>query len=227
MNIVIIDKDSNFCSELSGFLKSNGNLNVVKAFNNTVDAINYIEKQNKFLELVMLDLEIPNINIDAIIDSLPKNCNLIALSEISETVKKYINYPYFQRIFQKPIPFSTLLNYLNFQNGIETLEHIKKEVLSRLSKIGFNLNHTGTFYLAESVAVAIKSKSKKLSEIYTLLAYNHNTDPKLIGWSINNAINKVIKTCNAETLQDFFKINSTQKLTAKYIINFFINYMHI
>ena len=34
-------------------------------------------------------------------------------------------------------------------------------------------------------------KMKKLSDIYTFIAYNHNTEPRIIGWSINNAINKV------------------------------------
>lgn len=226
MNIVMIDKDISFGIELGKFLRNNSDLNIIKVFNNGDDAISYMEKNDILLELVMLDLEITNINIEKIVDSLPKYCNLIALSETPEILKKYINYPYFQRIFQKPISFSTILNYLNFQNGIESFENTKKAVLKSLSKFGFNLNHAGTGYLTESVVIALRGKIKKLSEIYTLLAYNHDTDPKIVGWSINNAINKAVKSCDKEQMQDFFKITPEQKLTAKYIINYFINYYH-
>ncbi len=165
-----------------------------------------------------------NIDINNITTAISKGCNIIALSEIPETVKSYINYPYFQRIFQKPISFSALTNYLSIQNGIETLEDSKKAILEILSDLGFNLNHSGTMYLIEGIAIAIRYKIKKLSEIYTLLAYNHNVDPKIIGWSINNAINKAIKSCNEDKLQNFFKIYDNRKLTAKYIISYFLNY---
>lgn len=224
MNIVMIDNDYNFCDNLTKYLKSCGQMNVINVFNNSGEAVNYIEKNNKLLELVMIDLEVPNININSIISSTPKGCNIIALSEIPETVNNYINYPYFQRIFQKPISFSALTNYLSIQNGIETLEDSKKAILGILSDLGFNLNHSGTMYLIEGIAIAMKHKMKKLSEIYTLLAYNHNNDPKIIGWSINNAINKAIKSCNEEKIQNFFKIYDNRKLTAKYIFSYFLNY---
>lgn len=224
MNIVMIDNDYDFCDNFTKYLKSCGEMNVVKVFNNCYDAVNYIEKNNKLLELVMIDLEVPNIDINNITTAISKGCNIIALSEIPETVKSYINYPYFQRIFQKPISFSALTNYLSIQNGIETLEDSKKAILEILSDLGFNLNHSGTMYLIEGIAIAIRYKIKKLSEIYTLLAYNHNVDPKIIGWSINNAINKAIKSCNEDKLQNFFKIYDNRKLTAKYIISYFLNY---
>ena len=97
-------------------------------------------------------------------------------------------------------------------------------VLKNLSKIGFVLNHAGTSYLAEATAISMKTKIKKLSDVYTLIAYNHNCDPKLIGWSINNAINKAVKSSTNNQLQEFFNINDNTKLTAKYIVNYFLSY---
>ena len=99
MNIVMIDKDNIFCNNLIQYLKSNGELGQVKIFNNGNEATDYIVKNGKILELIMLDLEVPNIDISHIVDNLSKQCNIIAFSEEPNTLKKYINYPYFQRIF--------------------------------------------------------------------------------------------------------------------------------
>jgi len=224
MNILMIDEDNNFCEDLSKFLKNNGDMNVISITNNTLDAIENIKDYNKILELILLDLENINIDVDYIVDSAPKNCNVIAFFKTIETAKKHINNPYFQRIFQKPIAFSTFLNYINLQNGIENLEKAKKNILRILSDLGFNINHSGTIFLVEAVVFSKRNKIKKLSDIYTIIGCNHNTDPKIIGWSINNAIKKAVKSGNAHHINSFFKLQDTQKLGAKYIISFFSNY---
>lgn len=224
MNIVMIDKDNNFCDNLTKYLRGNGELGPVKVFNNGIEATDYVIKNSKILELIMLDLEVPNVDISFLVDNLSNQCKIIALSEQADTIKKYINYPYFQRIFEKPIAHSTILNYLHLQNGVETLENLKKNVLKNLSEIGFALNHAGTAYLAEATAISMRTKIKKLADVYTLIAYNHNCDPKIVGWSINNAINKAVKSSTENQLQDFFNIHDNRKLTAKYIVNYFLSY---
>lgn len=224
MNIVMIDKDNIFCDNLTKYLKSNGELGPINVFDNGTEATDYITKNGKLLELIMVDLEISNIDIPYLIDNISKQCNIIGLSDKQEILKKNINYPYYQRIFEKPIACSTILNYLQLHNGVETIENLKKKVLKNLSKTGFALNHAGTSYLAEATAISMKTKIKKLSDIYTLIAYNHNCDPKIIGWSINNAINKVVKNSQDNKLQEFFNINDNSKLTAKYIVNYFLSY---
>lgn len=223
MNIVMIDNDYNFCNNLAQFLKSHGDFNVLKIFNNR-DSIEFINDNKKNLDLIMVDMEVQDITIEELLAIIAKNCNIIAFSENKKTVDKYINYPYFQRIFQKPISFSIILNYLSIQNGIETFEDYKKTVLNTLSKLGFNINHAGTMYLADGTTIAIKNKLKKLSEIYILIAHIYNTDPKIVGWSINNAINKTVKSDKIDKIQSFFNIQTGQKLTAKYIISYFLTY---
>lgn len=224
MNTVIVEKDKNLGISLAKYLKSCGAINVVNVFNEITDFINFTRNNVVSLNLIILDLEIPNLNIDKFVSSITNECNIIALTAELNEFEDYINFPYFQRIFQKPVSFSALLNYICIQNHIEIVNNSKKFVLHTLSELGFNLNHSGTNYLAEGASLAVKNKVKKLSEIYTLLAYNHNTDPKIVGWSINNAINSVAKSQDEKKLQSFFKIYDNRKLTAKYIINYFLNY---
>lgn len=224
MNIVIIDIDYNFCNGLAKFFKNSGNFNIAKTFNNIHDALSYIDENKKMLDLIIVDLEFENKDVDTLLSIASKNCNVIAFSENLEIIDKYINYPYFQRVFKKPISFSVILNYISLQNNIETFENYRKNVLKNLSKLGFNINHSGTSYLVESTTLAVKTKMKKLSDIYTLIAYNHDTDPKIVGWSINNAINKTVKISKNNELQTFFNIQKGQKLTAKSIISHFVNF---
>ena len=42
MNIVMIDNNYSFCDGLSKYLKSNGDIKVLKYFNNNSDALKYI-----------------------------------------------------------------------------------------------------------------------------------------------------------------------------------------
>ena len=221
MNIVMIDNDYCFCDKLAKTFKSNGDFNVIANFNNFNDALTYIKENKSILELIIVDLEVTNVDIDILGTTISENCNIIVMSELQDTIDRFLNYPYFQRIFKKPISYSAILNYVSIQNNIETYDNYKKKILKTLSKLGFNIKHAGTTYLAEATILAVKNKIKKLSDIYMLLAYNHDTDPKIIGWSINNAINKVIKCTNPDDLYTYFNITANQKLTAKAIISHF------
>ena len=224
MNILVIDNDYEFCDNLANYIKSCSQTNIVNIFNNYFQAINFIREKDKFPELILLNLDIPNININEFIRTTPKNCKVVALSCVSETISKYINFPFFQRIFQKPIEPSILAKYLNLQNSIETVVISKSSLLEIFPTLGFNLNHSGTMYLIDGITVAVKNKLKKLSDIYALLASSYNNDPKIIGWSINNAINKAILSSGEEKIQSFFKIQDNRKITAKYIFSYFLNY---
>lgn len=226
MNIILIDSDYIFCDRLVDYFKNNGNFKILETFDDAQKAVVFINENKNIINLIILCLDIQNIDLvlNTILDEKSKNCNVIVLSEFTETLEKHINNPYFQKVFKKPLAFSNLLNYICIQNKIDTFENCKRKVLKSLSNLNFNINHAGTTYLAESTALALKNNLKKLSDINTLVAYNHNTDPKIIGWSINNAINKAVKISEPNKLNNFFNIQDSQKLTAKYIINYFIHY---
>ena len=224
MDIIIIDKDDLFSTTLGQYIKGCGDFNILNTFSTYSETHNFMADKRNTYELAILDLELPNLNIDEFLEDLPKGCNVIALTSYKEKLLEYVNFPHFQRIFLKPVPLSNLLAYISIQNGIETYENLKNFMIQSLAELGFNLNHSGTQYLIEGTILALKSNIRKLAEIYTLLAYKHSEDPKIIGWSVNNAINRAIKHCEEGVLYNFFKIYDNRKLSAKYIISYFINY---
>lgn len=224
MNIIIIDKDESFSNTLSQYFKSCGEFNVLKTFSNYAETASFMDDKRNIYELAVLDLELPNLNIEKFLNELPNGCNVIASTTYKEKLVDFNNFPYFQRIFFKPINFSDFLTYISIQNGIDTYEGVRKFMIQNLAELGFNLNHSGTKYLIDGTILAMKSNVKKLSDIYTLLAYRYSEDPKIIGWSVNNAINRAIKHCDESKLHNFFKIYDKRKLSAKYIISYFINY---
>lgn len=223
MNIVIIDKDYDFCNSLSKYLSSSGNLESFQLFSNYTEAMYFIKINNKKIDFILFDFNVSDIDINSLVDNTPKNCNLIAFSSEKKIIQEYINFPHFQRIFKKPIPFSALLHFFNFKNKFETLNDFKEFFLQTLAELGFNLNHSGSTYLMEGTIYAIRNKTKKLTDIYNFLAITYDTTSKIIGWSINNAINHAVKKGNEKKIQSFFRIYDNRKLTAKYIINHFVN----
>ena len=223
MNIVIIDKDYEFCNSLSKYLNSNGNLESFHFFHTNTDAMKFIKTHKKKIDFILFDFNVSDIDINNLVENTPKNCNLVAFSSEKKIIQEYINFPHFQRIFKKPISFSALLSFLNSKNNLEALNDFKEFFLQTLAELGFNLNHSGSTYLMEGTIFAIRNKTKKLSEIYDFLASNYDTTSKIIGWSVNNAINHAIKKGNEQKIQNFFRIYDNRKLTAKYIINHFVN----
>lgn len=221
MNIVVIDNDLKFCDSLSRYLKSSGNLESLNTFHTNIDAIHFIETHKEKLDFIMFDFDTTDIN--ELIEKIPKTCNLIAFASEKHIFQKYVNSPHYQRFFEKPVSFPALLSYLDSKNTTEAMEDFKNFFLQTLSELGFNLKHSGTTYLLEGTIYAIKNRTKKLSNIYEFLAITYNTTSKIIGWSINNAINRAVKNGNEKDIQSFFRIYDNRKLSAKYIINYFVN----
>lgn len=224
MNIVMVDTDYNFSLSLSQFLKGSGNIDTVGIFEKTSEAVSFFRSTNKKMEFVLFDLSVPDLVLDSFVHSVPSNATFIALTNDTDTLYKYNNYPFFQRLFLKPLSFSSFLNYLLFQNE-DFLNSARTFMLDALSNLGFNINHSGTIYLIEASIFVIRNKITKLSEVYSALACSANTDPKIIGWSINNAIHHAIKCDNGYRMQSFFKLCDKQKISAKYIINYFANFI--
>lgn len=223
MNIIIIDPDDTFCKSTSQYLKSHSGINTLKTFPSVSHAMPFLDSNQPLLDLIIFNFAVLDVNIRELNSHIPKDCGLLAITEEDTDIQAYINYPYVQRVFQKPISCSDLMLYLSIQNHIETFDNTKKFIVDMLSKIGFSQNHVGTDYIIQGTIIAKRNQLKKLSDIYNLVAYQYHTEPRLVGWSINNAINHALKSSSEKKIQDFFQIYDNRKLTAKYVINYFVH----
>ena len=223
MNIIMLDKNEIFGKELEEYLRIHGISNTVTVFNTMRNSISYFAKHPYGIDLILFNFEIIDFELQCFMDSIPGGCSVIGIASSKNDINSFINYPHVQRIFINPISTYTIFDYLIKYNSHLIQDNTKIIISQILNELGFSANHSGTTYILEGSMFARKNKISRLSDIYTFVAFNYNTEPRLVGWSVNNAINHAIRTGNEKKIQSFFKITDNQRLTAKFIINYFMN----
>ena len=83
MNCIIVDDDKVSCKILEGFVKKSSSLNLVGVFNDSVAARNILTERND-IDLVLLDIQMPEMNGFDFIGSLDYPPNIIIVSAAEE-----------------------------------------------------------------------------------------------------------------------------------------------
>ncbi len=83
MNCIIVDDDKVSCKILEGFVKKSSSLNLVGVFNDSVAARNILTER-KDIDLVLLDIQMPEMNGFDFIGSLDYPPNIIIVSAAEE-----------------------------------------------------------------------------------------------------------------------------------------------
>ncbi len=84
-----------------------------------------------------------------------ENTKYIVYSSNTKTIKKYLNNPFIQRVFQKPLNITNFSKYLNNYCGLLDNEKICDTIFETLVKVGFLRSWIGTSYLAEAIELAL------------------------------------------------------------------------
>ncbi len=218
MNVLIVDKDKAFTKSISKILKNDKGISKIYIYENeTISQTKLTESQSNY-ELSIIDLD--SINQDNFF--LNDHSKYIVYSSNSKTIKKYINNPQIQRIFQKPINLQNFTKYLNNYCNLLHEDTQKGNIYDSLISLGFSTQSIGTTLLADSIKTAKQNCYINLKEIFSIVAKKNNTTSQKVLWSINNAINGMLISNYRKTYIDYFKIYDGRKPTPKFIIDFFV-----
>ena len=118
----------------------------------------------------------------------------------------------------------TFLNLL----PLETYEEKVRKILVNLK---FDFKYIGTIYLLESILYCLDHSDLYLCEnltknVFSILAQKYNSTPDNIKWSISRSITHLYENSSntdKQRLSLFFKLDGTQKPTAKLIICSILN----
>jgi DNA-binding LytR/AlgR family response regulator len=83
MNCIIVDDDKMTCKLLEGYVKKSTSLNLIGTFNDSVDARNILTER-KDIDLIILDIQMPEMNGFDFIGSLENPPNIIIVSAAEE-----------------------------------------------------------------------------------------------------------------------------------------------
>ena len=226
MNVLIVDQDKNFSSAMNHFLSESKNLFSIDIYNDKENFNKLLLDDSSSYDISFLDVDLIGNDIASIHNKYP-NCKIIGLTSNNKSLFKNINKPVFQRIFRKPVDVSDISSYLKIQNKIKfnrkTTIDSSKAALRKLSELGFNVSLNGTIYLSECISIAIQKKLLKLKEIYNEYSKISQIDSNLINWSINYAVDQANNDFKNEKLTNFFGTYDYRKVTAKLIIDYFVN----
>ncbi len=220
MNVLIVEKDSNFGGVLKEEISKSSVVKLVDLFS----SLEFLSKiQN---EVTKYDISI--INIDLLSNEIEQvskiSKSIVAITSNSKTFNKHVNSSLFQRVFKMPIDISDFIVYLNKQFGLykKNPKHVNDtNILFKLSELGFNISHSGTRYLVDSIKISISSNIDKTKIIYEELSKKYMVKASVITWAIYNSVDCAYSNDYDGKMERFFRIYDGRKPTPKYIIEFF------
>ncbi len=127
MNCIIIEDDKLSLRIIEEFVNKTAELNLVESYNNAVDAINTINRDSN-IQLIFLDVELPDMSGMEFLDSLDINPQVIIISSKDKYAVDAFNHEVTDYLV-KPI------NYARFYKAIERARK-RHQVRNGLDRIG-------------------------------------------------------------------------------------------
>ena len=218
MNVLIVDKDKCFVSAISKMIKKDSQVSKVKVYNDELSLSHTLNELETEYELGFIDLD--TVSTTDFINN--ENTKYIVYSSNAKRIKKYINNPFIQRVFQKPINLTNLSKYLSNYCNVLTNTQTENNIMQELTSIGFNQSSKGTQYICEAIEGAIKGVAKSTKDICTYVAQKNSATSNQVLWAINNSINSMLKSNYRKTYLDFFNIIDNRKPTPKLILDYYV-----
>jgi two-component system, LytTR family, response regulator len=104
MNCIIVDDDKLSCKIIEEFVKKSSSLNLIGSFSDSVEARNILTQHND-IDLVLLDIEMPEMNGFDFLLSLDNPPNIIIISSAEEYAYKAFDFNVVDYLL-KPITYS-------------------------------------------------------------------------------------------------------------------------
>lgn len=184
--------------------------------------------KNKIVDIVLLDLNLPDISGMEILKYIEKNKikkyinsilivsgrhDLISLMSQNQYVFSYVTKPYSLENIQSKL--ASMINYKNDENIIEKINN-------ELKILHYNFSYNGTRYLSETIYEIYRRKNKNSDNlkknIYPIIAIKHQKSIETICGNIKQATNAMYFDCEENVLKKYFHYSYCIKPKVKEVI---------
>ena len=221
INILIIEKDINYCNKIINILNNNINLKfcIFLSFNKEVKKL---MNEIKFT-MVFIDDDLLTIHSN-LLDNY-KTHILIMTSNNTNNVFK-TNYTYINKNNINKEISSIILKILNSSNIKE--HNLMLEIKKELNFLGYNPKYYGTQYISEAIYILINNgfyndKDNLEKYVYPAIAKKHNKSINTIKCNIINATDIMICECEEKRLKKYLGYYDFSKPGPKKIIESIIS----
>lgn len=222
-NILIVEKDVNYCIDLINIIiKNHKELKLVGVATTVDDALNCIK--NDCIDIILINAEMIK---DIDIKYLKKYENSIIILTNSNTkfVCKYYTQSY--QIINKQEDIGILnqkLNDLVLKNRkVYNVKDLREIIKDELIHLEYNQTYKGFDYLIETLFLLINleeySEDNLSKNIYPIVAKKFDTSPSNVKYNIRNATVTMYFDCPVDKLSNYLGFNvSSKKPKTKTII---------
>ena len=230
IKVLIIDDNYEYVQNLFNILNENidNDIKIEKICGDGKIALDYILNSN--IDVILLDLNIPNINGIEILKIMKKNNidkDVIVITGESDMLINLIeNNLTVKKILFKPFKVEDLINIL--QDIIQDSLNDKKmnKILNLLNIFNFNKATIGYNYIKQCINYCIEKKYRnvsKIKDLYKEVSLTSNPISELnMSWNISKSIQTMSKLTDNRILEKYFHSNTlpTPKIFINQILKF-------
>lgn len=230
LNMLIVEDNIFQCKQLINFISSsNPEIKLYKMCFSGKEALQEIKNNN--IDIIFLDLKLPDISGNNIIDFIQKNNlekyknSIIIISSYLHLFPHLLKNPYIYATISKPINIELLNTYIksliNEKRYLLNENIIKSQIDKELEYLHYNLSHIGSIYLRECIYLIyihndyISNLSKK---VYPIIAKKFSVSPNNVKCNIFQATNISYFESDEEILNKYFNRYLISKPKTKDVI---------
>lgn len=193
------------------------------------DNIHFVEKVVNEINVKSLDINISRISTSfesAVCSAFQYNPDIIfSDTKISQESNSFLfkNYPNNLLVMNENEVFRfDILEHIHTLTEVKNKERIREKIIRELKSLGYDLKHSGTYYLIDTILMISLNKNKKTanlqSGIFPLIAEKYNRTTFNVKASINRATDCMYAECNIERLKEYFHFSVDTKPTVKQVV---------
>lgn len=235
-NVLIIEDDPYYSQQLLNNISKN--ISDIKVFNISFSAEDSLEiLKNKLVDIILLDLKLPNMSGIDIIHYLEKNNfykyknSIIIISGEVSYLHPLCSSSYVFSYHNKLEGYDNIIISLKQLISEKMEQHqnntIKEKISKELRELNYNPSYNGTKYLAETIFEIFKVKDdfdgKIEKNIYSILSKRYHKTTNTIYNNIKQATNIMLLDCPEKKIISYFNYAYFIKPKIKEIIFTIIN----
>lgn len=227
VNVLVVDDNLNYSKNLINIITNqNPKIRLCSICTNGEEVINMITNHQESIDIILLDLKLPNYSGIEILNYIQDNNlikykdSIIAISGEMDLLLQIKGNAYLHSFISKVAGFKQITREINELIEIKETEKcsIDYKLHMELEKLSFNFSYIGTQYLFEAIIIIYNNKFKNKNiekNVYPIIAKKYNKSINNIKPNIANVCDLMYYDCKDEILKDYFKDPYSGKPTPK------------
>lgn len=179
-------------------------------------------------DILLLDVDIPEMNIDeliSILDKKEKNTPyLVCITKNMKKCERLKDYAY--DIIKNTNSFNKIVNVINQITYIADEQFYERLIKDELDNFEMNITTFGYDYIVEGITLSLED-GKLLKDfqngLYQTLATNHNLPRNYnIKWAVEKCIKATVRYTDFEIIKEYFHVETAEKVTPKLFISIIV-----